>query len=179
MRIILASASPRRKELLGRIFVDFEIIPADVNEDTEIDNPQEAVIEVALRKADKVSEGDALVISADTTVWLDRFYNKPRDFHEAVQMLTELSGRRHHVYTGVCVRQGSKCVTFCEVSYVTFRKLTDREIADYVNTYEPYDKAGAYGIQHGEIIESYEGDLDNIIGLPVERLREVLRDWES
>jgi septum formation protein len=110
-------------------------------------------------------------------VWLDKFYNKPADFNDAVRMLSELSGRRHNVYTGVCVRRGNKSLTFCEESCVTFKKLTEEQIENYVNTYKPYDKAGAYGIQHGEIIENYEGDLDNIVGLPMERLGEKVGDF--
>lgn len=191
--IALASASPRRRELLEEAGVDFRPFPVSVDETLEPDlaaDPLEAAKQVAQRKARQAVEqilcegyeGDLAVLGADTMVVLDgRIFGKPRDAAEATAMLTELSGQRHEVITGVSlwlVHAPSMedldlaYRTFADVTAVTFRELSSQEISQYVATGDPMDKAGAYGIQSGAgaFVEKLEGSLDTVIGLPVSRL---------
>ena len=178
MSLILASASPRRKELLSLFRVPFEIRVADIDE-TMDGAPYDEVARVSRRKALAVprTEEDT-VIAADTiVVCCDRILGKPHSEEEAKQMLRLLSGRDHQVMTGVTVLRGDRIETFTEVTDIHFRELTDREIEAYVSTGEPMDKAGAYGIQGGAALfcDRLVGDYYNVMGLPVCRLGQVLK----
>ena len=182
MDIILASQSPRRRELLTRMGLrEFRVISPNVDE-RELDGlpPEELVQRLSARKAHAVAEragADVVVIAADTVVSLDgTVLGKPADNLEAFKMLSTLSGVRHQVYTGVTVVCDGQKQTGHEVTDVTFRDLTEEEIENYVATGEPMDKAGAYGIQGfgALLIERIEGDYYNVMGLPVCRLGRML-----
>lgn len=175
-RVILASKSPRRQELLGLIFQGFEIIPA-VGEEIipEGTSAHKASELLAVQKCREVAEKnpDALVIGCDTTVVLgDEILGKPADDADAARMLRELSGSTHKVISGCAVSFGGRLVSFSQETAVTFRQLTEAEIAAYVATGEPSDKAGAYGIQEkgSLLVEKIEGDFFNVVGLPVTAL---------
>ena len=175
---ILASGSPRRKELVGYMGVPFEIITADAEELKE-GNPEELVMENARRKAAAVAAGHPgrVVLGADTIVyWHGQVLGKPRNEAEAVQMLRGLQGDRHTVYTGVCVISENGADTRCDASEVQFVPLTDAEIVTYVRTGEPMDKAGAYALQGrgGMYVSRIEGSYSNVIGLPMSLAREML-----
>ena len=179
--IILASASPRRKELLSRLPCTFTVRAADVDETVPDETPpRRAVMELARRKARAVfcPGGHAAVIGADTLVSLGgKLLGKPGSKERAYEMLRTLSGRRHQMSTGVCVVLPSGvCITFCSAAEVTFRALTDEEIYAYIATGEPLDRAGAYAIQGGAapFVKAYRGDYDGIVGLPVRRLGTLL-----
>ena len=182
MNWILASGSPRRRELLEMLGVpDLTIRPAKGPERaTPGAGPEQTVRELALHKALEVAQTCApedIVIAADTVVSVDgRVLGKPGDEAEAAEMLAALSGREHTVYTGVTVRRGGETVTEHEATAVRFRPLTGEEIAAYVATGEPMDKAGAYGIQgYGcLLVEGISGDYFNVVGLPVCRLGKIL-----
>lgn len=184
--IVLASASPRRRELLGQMGIStFEVLPAK-GEETAPDGliPAELVQHLALQKAQEVAalRPDAIVIGADTIVVLDdAVLGKPKDKADAVRMLTALSGRSHKVYTGLAVLSGARSHCHVECTDVDFRKLTETEIADYIATGEPMDKAGAYGIQGRAcvFIRGIQGDYYNVVGLPVCALHELLNQVED
>jgi septum formation protein len=172
MKVILASKSPRRKELLGRLFDEFEIITKDVDESVEAGVlPKEAVEILAVRKGGAVYSSlteDALVISSDTLVEFNgKALGKPENEEEAIAMLGALSGNTHSVHTGVAVHYRGKVFSGVASSFVRFHKLDEGEILDYVKTGEPMDKAGAYGIQGeaGKFVSGYDGDFDTIVGL--------------
>lgn len=185
--IILASASPRRADLLREMGVEFKAVPSDAS---EIHDEQLTACEVcqlnAKRKARAVAEKfpDALAIGADTLVYLGTtLFGKPSDLDEAQRMLEQLQGQTHQVVTGVCLihlRQHRQ-ITFAESTEVKFRRLNDDEIRDYLARINPLDKAGAYAIQeHGDrIVESVAGSFSNVVGLPVERLRAELERWPA
>lgn len=179
--VILASGSPRRRELLSMLGIKFMVSVSDADEDVPDGlTPAETVEYLAYRKYEAVAgktegHGD-VIVSADTIVVYDGIiYGKPADETEAVKMLRTLSGNTHQVYTGVCVNGECSHV----VSSVTFRKLCDDEIIAYVKTGEPMDKAGAYGIQGigSVIVEHIDGDYFNIMGLPVCRLAQMLKKY--
>ena len=174
MELILASQSPRRKELLTLLGRPFRVQVASVDETMEDLPIDQAVARLSYRKAAAIgAEKDQIVIGADTVVVLGgQVLGKPRDAEDAIRMLHSLSGKTHQVMTGVCVIKGEKVLTHTEVTEVTFRTLTDREIDDHVATNEPMDKAGAYGIQGGaaRFVEGIRGDYYNVVGLPVCRL---------
>ena len=180
MSLILASASPRRRELLGLFRIPFEIRVADIDETMDpAKAPYDEVARVSRLKALAVAreEGDT-VIAADTIVVCEgKVLGKPRSEQEACQMLRLLSGRDHQVMTGVTVVRKDRAETFTEVTDLHFRPLSEKEIADYVATGEPMDKAGSYGIQGGAALfcQRLVGDYYNVMGLPVCRLGEVLR----
>ena len=181
MNLILASASPRRKELLGLFHVPFQIRVADIDETMDPAKPPfDEVARVSKLKATAVSDGsDDVVVAADTIVVCEgRVLGKPHSEAEAVQMLQLLSGRDHQVMTGVTVVRGQRMITFTEVTDIHFRKLSEKEIAAYVATGEPMDKAGAYGIQGGAALfcSHMVGDYYNVMGLPVCHLGQVLRE---
>ncbi len=185
MDIILASQSPRRRELLGQLGLKgFKVAAPDVDEYVE-DNPAPArlVETLSLRKARAVrerSDEDDLIIAADTVVVLDGgILGKPADERDAFAMLSALSGNRHRVYTGVTVLQGDRAETGHEETLVQFRELEPDEISAYIATGEPMDKAGAYGIQGlGSLLVSrLEGDYFNVMGLPLFRLGRMLADF--
>ena len=184
MRIILASQSPRRRELLERMgTTKFDIIPAKGEEIADPALSPQALVEALSRqKAAEVADQfpDALVIAADTVVAIDgKVLGKPNSPEHAIEMLTNLSGRAHHVYTGFTVRCGQTIVTAHEDTTVKFRQLTAQEIASYVATGEPMDKAGSYGIQGFGcvLVSGIQGDYYNVVGLPVCRLFQVLEQF--
>ena len=178
MDIILASQSPRRKELLGQMGLrGFKITSPEVDETVEEHMPPAQVVEeLSRRKALAVAghaDPDDLIIAADTVVALEgAVLGKPADRADAARMLAALAGRTHFVYTGLTVLRGERARTVSEETAVTFRPLTEGEIAAYVATGEPLDKAGAYGIQgYGALlVEGIRGDYYNVMGLPVCRL---------
>ncbi|GAB4317457.1 MAG: Maf-like protein [Bacteroidales bacterium] len=178
-RIILASASPRRRDLLSAIIDDFEVKPLHVEEKFPANlKAEEIAMYLSRLKADSWRFSDnnnrEIVITADTIVWFEgRLLSKPADFNEAVEMLSELSGNMHRVYTGVTLRSSEKEHTFHVETRVWFRQLTQEEINWYVTRFEPYDKAGAYGGQEwiGHVaIEKIEGCFFNVVGLPLPAL---------
>lgn len=184
MKIVLASQSPRRRELLGKMGLEFTTKSPEIDEDAfQGLEAQDLVQTLSREKARWIAEQlppDTIVIGADTVVVRDgAILGKPGDRDEAQAMLASLSGRDHQVCTGVTVCQGDKVVTQVEVTQVTFRPLTDREIRQYVATGEPMDKAGAYGIQGlgGLLVEGIRGDYSNVVGLPVCRLGRILLDF--
>ena len=185
MAVILASQSPRRRELLERMGLsDFLIRPAQGEENFDPSlTPAQLVEALSRQKAEEISAGagpEDIVIAADTVVSVDgRVLGKPRDGTEAAEMLAALSGREHTVYTGVTVRRGGETVTEHEATAVRFRPLTGEEIAAYVATGEPMDKAGAYGIQGrgGIFVQAIQGDYFNVVGLPICRLAGMLRQF--
>ena len=181
MDIILASQSPRRKELMGQIGLKFKVVVSHVDEHVEGNpSPAEMVEELSLRKARAVArqvDDDDLVIAADTVVALEgTVLGKPEDERDAFSMLSALSGNRHYVSTGVTVIRGGQAVTQHEVTTVTFRELEPDEISSYIATGEPMDKAGAYGIQGlgALLVSGIDGDYFNVMGLPVYRLGRIL-----
>ena len=184
MSIILASASPRRKELLKMLGVgDLRIIPARGEERADPAlPPAELVKALAAHKAREVAAQCApadVIVAADTIVWVEgRVFGKPHSEAEAAQMLRTLSGRQHEVYTGVAVIRNGRESLAAERSAVRFRALSEREIAAYIATGEPMDKAGAYGAQGKAalFVEGIEGDFFNVMGLPLCRLGIMLRE---
>ena len=180
MQMILASQSPRRKQLLALFGIPFTVRVADIDETMDpMKPPFDEVARVSRCKALAIPRGpEELVIAADTIVVCQgRVLGKPRSEEEAVQMLQLLSGRDHQVMTGVTVLLGDREAVFTEVTDLHFRPLSDREIRRYVATGEPMDKAGSYGIQGGAALfcQQMHGDYYNVMGLPVCRLGQVLR----
>ena len=180
MQFILASASPRRRELLGLFKIPFEIRVADIDETMDAGKPAfDEVARVSRLKALAVDRNEEdLVIAADTIVVCEgKVLGKPADKAEAVRMLQSLSGRNHQVMTGCTVLYGNRAETFTEVTDLHFRPLSQKEIESYVASGEPMDKAGAYGIQGGAALfcDAMAGDYYNVMGLPVCRLGQVLR----
>ena len=180
MNLILASASPRRRELLGLFGVPFVIRAADIDEAMDPGKaPFDEVARVSRLKAMATARAaEDVVIAADTiVVCAGEVLGKPRDEEDAFRMLRLLSGRDHQVMTGVTVLRGEHAVTFTEVTDLHFRDLSEKEIARYVATGEPMDKAGSYGIQGGAALfcTGMKGDYYNVMGLPVCALGEVLK----
>ena len=180
MQLILASASPRRKELLGLFHIPFTIRVADIDETMDnTKSPYDEVARVSRMKALAVErQADDIVIAADTIVVCGgKVLGKPGNEAEAVSMLQLLSGRDHQVMTGCTVLQGDRAETFTEVTDLHFRSLSQKEIEAYVASGEPMDKAGSYGIQGGAALfcERMAGDYYNVMGLPVCRLGQVLK----
>jgi len=175
--IILASASPRRRELLSQI-CDFTVKVSDCDENCSITDPETLVCELSLRKAKAVKAGaEDIIIGADTVVAVDgQILGKPHSQQEAKDMLSALSGKTHSVFTGVTVVKGEEIHTFAERTDVTFYPLAQELIDRYVASGEPMDKAGAYGIQGKGcvLVQSISGDYFNVVGLPVARLYRVL-----
>lgn len=181
MNLILASASPRRKELLGLFRIPFEIRIADIDETMDPKkSPFEEVARVSKLKALAIArEMDDVIVAADTIVVCEgRVLGKPHNEAEAVAMLNLLSGRDHQVMTGMTVLRGEQVQTVTEVTDLHFRNLSEKEIAHYVATGEPMDKAGSYGIQGGAALfcTHMVGDYYNVMGLPVCRLGQLLRE---
>lgn len=179
-QLILASASPRRLDLLRAAGIEPKVLVADVEELTADLPPDELVVANARLKAAAVAaicDEQAVIVAADTVVALDgHIFGKPQDKAAAERMLAELSGRTHSVFTGVAVAQGGEITAAVAETKVTFRAVTAAEIAAYVDSGEPMDKAGAYAIQGGAaaFVQGYEGAYDNIVGLPMGLLAELL-----
>ncbi|MBQ6832509.1 MAG: septum formation inhibitor Maf [Oscillospiraceae bacterium] len=180
MKLILASQSPRRRELLSLLNIPFEVCVSQADETMDPGAPPEQQVAlVSRRKAEATPrQEDQVVIAADTIVVCDgSVMGKPHCREEACQMLERLSGRTHQVMTGLTVLWGEQCHTCTEITDVTFRSLSRQEIDRYVDSGEPMDKAGAYGIQGGAALfaEKLSGDYYNVVGLPVCRLVQVLQ----
>lgn len=181
-RLILASASPRRRELLAQLGVSFDVVTASVDEHEDVaTDPRTMVAQNAALKADWVSarEPEAFVLGADTTVSIDDLaLNKPRDRAEAKTMLFRLGGRTHRVYTGLALRRGRDRMHIDEtvVSEVTFKPLDEATVTEYLSRVNTLDKAGGYAIQeHGDlIVAGYTGSFSNIVGLPLETTKQIL-----
>jgi septum formation protein len=183
--LILASASPRRRDLLRERGVSFEVIPAHSDETVE-STPEATVTSNARRKAAAIAaqRPDALVLGVDTEVWFGgRIFGKPSDMDDALRMLKELNGRTHEVYSGLCLAwdAGAKERTFVDVTHVHFHHRTDDELRKYLARIGPLDKAGAYAAQddQGEMIARVEGSYTNVIGLPMEVLEQELGEIRS
>lgn len=179
--LILASGSPRRKELLEHLQLAFTVIVSDIEEviDSTL-TPTEMVMSLAFQKASHVAKSyrGSYVIGADTiVVYRGQLFGKPRSEKEAISMLTLLSGGTHEVLTGVSILHGDQNCTFVERTNVTFWTLTEKEIYDYVKTGEPMDKAGAYGIQGlgSLLVKEIQGDYFSVVGLPIARTMRELR----
>ena len=180
--IILASASPRRKEILELADLKFDIMPSNAQEITTKTAPNEVVMELASIKAKdiyKKSEKQSMIVGADTVVaYQGQILGKPADEADAKRMLTMLSGQTHEVYTGVCIIEDGKTKTFYEETKVTFYEISDEQIDYYIKTGEPMDKAGSYGIQGkaAVFIKGIEGDYYNVVGFPIARfLQEITK----
>ncbi len=180
--LILASSSPRRKEILSHIGLDFKVIIADADEENDLPNDvRTLVMTLAERKAAIVAENhkDSIVIGSDTVVsFEDKVLTKPRSEAEAREMLKRLSGNTHSVFSGLCVISGEKKICRCDETRVFMKPLDKDEIDRYVATGEPMDKAGAYGAQDlgGVFVERIEGDHYNVVGLPLAMLYNILKD---
>lgn len=176
-KIILASASPRRRELLKIIFNEFEILPSDIEEVVPKNIPQNMRPEFLARiKAKDIASTypDAMVIGADTSVLLEgNILGKPKNILEAQKILKMLSGKVHQVITGCAVVSNGVCKTFSSVTDVEFFRISDSQINEYISTSEPYDKAGAYGIQSkgALFVKKINGDYFNVVGLPIAELK--------
>lgn len=186
-KIILASGSPRRKELLSKLNIDFEIIVTDTDETITETSPDRIVEDLALRKAsavfDTIEEDDVMVIGADTIVYYDGdILGKPQNEAEAKDMISMLSDRTHQVFTGVAIcikRKGEKSViSFSEKTEVTFYHIDKFDIDEYIKTGSPMDKAGAYGIQDdfAKYVKKIDGDYNNVVGLPLSRLYQEIKN---
>ncbi|MGM9858258.1 MAG: Maf family protein [Bacilli bacterium] len=172
---ILASQSPRRKELLSKIIKDFVIIPANINEDIKVNTPEELPLILSKLKAEEIFKAhqDDIIIAADTVVILDnKILGKPKNEKEAYKMLSSLSNRKHDVITGYTILSKEKFISRTIKTEVYFNKLDDQTIIDYIKTGSPFDKAGGYGIQDSEfkLVKQIKGSLSNVIGLPLESL---------
>ena len=181
MKLVLASKSPRRKEILGMVTDDFTVRVSDADESYSEETPLTEVPRLlAVRKAQAVEiEDDEIIIGCDTVVvYENELMGKPRDKEDAVRMLSRLSGTTHMVISGICVRTQNKCISDSVTTYVKFMELTQEEILNYVNRFNPVDKAGAYGIQEsaGAFVEKIDGDFYNVVGLPLCRLCQILKD---
>ena len=184
-RLILASGSPRRRELLDKFGIDYEILPAQGEESAPPElTPGERVKVLAAQKAEetahRVNDPAAVILAADTLVELDgEVLGKPGASERARAMLRALSGREHRVWSGVCIREGERILAESECTAVRFRTLSDAEIEAYIATGEPLDKAGAYGYQGlaSLFVERIEGDFFNVMGLPVCRVGQMLREF--
>lgn len=183
-KILLASQSPRRRELLKLANINYDIINVEVEEiypaELQVENVPEYLAELKANSYSAIEEGE-LVVAADTVVILDGIiYGKPKNFTDAVQMLNTLSGRTHKVITGVCLRSQRKKKIFAVETDVTFYPLSQEQIEYYVTTYKPFDKAGSYAVQewigvHG--IQRIDGCYFNVMGLPVSRMMIELRNF--
>ena len=181
--IILASASPRRKELLKKITSDFNVITSNIEEIVPDNMPAKDVAQyLATQKAMDVfnKNPNDIVIGSDTTiVFSDKIYGKAKDKDDARNMLKSFSNNTHYVITGVCIVSSSKSISFSSISEVTFYELSDDEIDEYLSFDEYIDKAGAYAIQGkaGMFVKNINGDYDSIVGLPVSKLNRVLKNF--
>jgi septum formation protein len=183
-KVVLASNSPRRKELLGGLGIGYEVKTMPDIDESYPDGlcMEEVPVYIARSKADAyrpLMQPDELIITADTIVWLDGVVmGKPKDEEEACDMLRRLSGQTHQVVTGVCLTTIDRQQSFATVTDVTFDRLTEEEITHYVSRYQPMDKAGAYGIQEwiGYVgVRSIKGSYFNVVGLPIQRLYQELK----
>lgn len=184
MQLILASQSPRRKEILNNLNVKFIIIPSDGEEIVDISLPPEKIVTLlAVQKAESVYQAqknnfsDLAVLGADTIVYFKgEVLGKPKNRQNAVDILKKLSRKTHFVYTGVCLIINGVKTEFFDKSKVVFNRLSDEFINNYVDSGKTMDKAGGYGIQDGNIVKNYVGSYSNIVGLPKEKVKKTLKD---
>lgn len=182
-KVILASKSPRRKELLGMLGIPFDIVPADIEEHIDYDNDLvEEIQKLSYQKANHVFEQypNNIVIGSDTIVYINKeVLGKPKTIEQAKEMLHKLSGKTHQVVTGVTIMSKEKTDTFASITDVTFYELTDKEIDDYVALTEPLDKAGAYAIQGkgSEFVRKINGDYYTVVGLPIAEVYRHLKGF--
>lgn len=180
MKLILASSSPRRKELLEKLGYPFEIIPSNCEEITTATKPTEVVQQLATLKAKEVfsRHPDCVVVGCDTVVDFNgEIMGKPHDRKDAVRMLKQLSGNTHYVHTGVCILSPVGEWLFCDSTEVHFRNLSDTEIHQYVDGGGADGKAGAYGIQDdSHFAASFDGDFDNVVGMPTYKVQKILSE---
>jgi len=181
-KVILASASPRRKELLSRFDLEFEVISSDIEEIVrEEEKPEQVAMSLAFQKAQDVADkfdNNEIIIAADTIVYKDKILGKPKNDEEAMDMLKSLNGTEHYVITGICIIQSgtiNRIIDFSKTK-VKFRKLTNDKLKSYIKTGEHRDKAGSYGIQgYGSVlVEWIEGSYSNVVGLPISKLDQLL-----
>ena len=184
MRIILASASPRRAELLDRLGLKFEVIKPECEEYSEQENPADYVEELSNLKSayvqTQVDDDQALIIASDTVVFFEgKILEKPINEEHSLQMLSSMVGKKHEVYTGVSARLGNEFICFHEVTNVEFQNLNNRFLKYYISSGEPCDKAGAYGIQGlGQIlVKRIEGNFANVMGFPTSRFFKEIDQW--
>ena len=174
MRVLLASNSPRRRELLRSLVPEFDVEAFPADERFSGKTPEETVSEIARRKlvaAKEMFSDYDLVIAADTLVYMDgKYYGKPVDASDAKRMLKELSGKTHTVYSGLAVMKSGAFLYATEATDVSFKKLSEEEIDGYLNSHSVLDKAGAYAVQDGVVVKGYKGSYSNIVGLPIEKL---------
>lgn len=185
-KIILASGSPRRRELLSQIGIEYEVISSNVNEKTEEAQPDLMVMDLSRQKASEVAskvQTGTIVLGADTVVSVDgKILGKPASKEDAFRMIKSLSGRMHSVYTGVTlikkVHDKDKIISFAEKTEVYVKEMSNEEIWSYIESKEPMDKAGAYGIQgrFAAFVEKINGDYNNIVGLPVSKVYDKLKE---
>ncbi|MBK7881685.1 MAG: septum formation protein Maf [Saprospiraceae bacterium] len=186
-KLILASSSPRRKQLLEEAGFWFDVRPIDIDETFPNDMALESVASyIAEKKANAAQnfiQENEILLTADSVVVLgDKIFNKPLDFNDAYRMLAHLSGKTHIVYTGVCLRDQKQELIFTGKSMVSFRELNDSEVRWYINKYKPYDKAGSYAVQEWIglcKISDIEGSYANIMGLPTDLVYEALRNFDQ
>ena len=183
-KLLLASKSPRRLQLVGQLGIATEVVTISANEDIDPTVPCSDISEMlAKRKSDAYTQtlaNSEILLTADTLVVLDdKVLGKPSSRENAIEMLSDLSGKRHQVYTGVCLRIANSVKTFTEATDVYFKKLSSKEIEYYLDNCQYMDKAGAYAIQeHGDIIiDSCSGSVENVIGLPLEKLSGLLAEY--
>jgi len=180
MKVILASGSPRRKELLTLMGIEFTAVSADVDETlSEGISPDMAVEQLSRKKAEFIAKQypNGIVIGADTVVAVeDKILGKPKDAEDAIRMLMMLSGKSHKVYTGVYIAGEQFNIGFSESTEVSFFKISEEEAEDYVKTGEPMDKAGAYAIQGigAALVKGIVGDYNNVVGLPAAKVKRIL-----
>jgi septum formation protein len=181
-RVVLASKSPRRREIFKQLGLKVLYKTADIDETIDTGNPREFVTRMALNKCKEIFkkvDADCVVVAADTVVYANgRILGKPENSYHAAEYLTELSGNTHYVYTGLCVCYKHKCLKGYTKTAVTFKELTAEEISDYLETAEPDDKAGAYGIQGygSQFITKVSGCYFNVMGFPVAKFYEILQE---
>lgn len=179
MRLLLASGSPRRKEILTALGYEVTVVKPTFDEAqvTEPD-PARLVMRLAEGKGRSVPAGDSLLVASDTVVVFEgEVLGKPSDEKEAAAMLRRLSGKTHRVYTGVYLQRGAKSTAFCDCTEVVFRTLTEEEIAAYIATGSPMDKAGAYGVQDSGFAAELRGSFHTVMGFPAERFEEIIKDF--
>jgi septum formation protein len=177
--VILASQSPRRIELLKKSGIDFISISPNVSEDIDLSLDPVLIVEtLALRKANSIFNqySDSTIIGSDTIVYLNKVYGKPNSKEDAYDMLRSLSNKTHLVLTGVCIIKNKIPNVFHKIAKVTFKELSDKDIYDYIETNEPFDKAGSYAIQGigSKLIKEYSGDINTIIGFPIDDIIDKL-----
>ena len=179
MRVLLASGSPRRKEILTALGHEVTVVKPSFDESlvTEAD-PARLVMQLAEGKGKSVSGGDSLLVASDTVVVFEgQVLGKPATEEEAAVMLRRLSGQTHRVYTGVYLCKGDRSTCFCDCAEVVFRTLTDEEIAAYIATGSPMDKAGAYGVQDSGFVAELRGSFHTVMGFPAERFEEIIKEF--